>query len=85
MEKMLPIVMGEVIRELRKEKKLKLRDLSASSGIALGYLSEIERGDKDISSRKLYKLLGSLEMPLVNFLLLVAVKMDRIEKETLNK
>jgi transcriptional regulator with XRE-family HTH domain len=41
---------GEVIREARLERKMTLRDLSLVSSVALGYLSELERGQKEASS-----------------------------------
>jgi transcriptional regulator with XRE-family HTH domain len=41
---------GEVIREARLERKMTLRDLSSVSSVALGYLSELERGQKEASS-----------------------------------
>lgn len=41
---------GEVVREARLERKMTLRELSSVSSVALGYLSEIERGQKEASS-----------------------------------
>jgi hypothetical protein len=45
--------LGEVLHDLRKEKKLTLRATSALSTISMGYLSEVERGRKEISSELL--------------------------------
>jgi transcriptional regulator with XRE-family HTH domain len=70
-------LMGEVLREIRKGKKLTLRELSNASGVALGYLSEIERAEKDASSQTLSRLLFSLDISLIDFLLLVAEKAER--------
>jgi transcriptional regulator with XRE-family HTH domain len=42
--------LGEVLRTARLEQGLTLRTVSAKSNIALGYLSEVERGHKEISS-----------------------------------
>lgn len=42
--------LGHIIREERIDQKLTLRKLSASARIALGYLSEVERGQKEASS-----------------------------------
>lgn len=67
-------LMGEVLRELRKEKNITLRELSNASGVALGYVSEIERAEKDASSQTLSRLLISLDISLIDFLLLVAEK-----------
>lgn len=45
--------LGEVIRERRKELGYTLRKLSEQGIIALGYLSEVERGQKEVSSELL--------------------------------
>jgi transcriptional regulator with XRE-family HTH domain len=42
--------LGEVLRERRKELGYTLRRVSNTGIIALGYLSEVERGHKEISS-----------------------------------
>lgn len=45
--------LGDVLREERLAKKLNLREVSNLGCIALGYLSEVERGQKEISSELL--------------------------------
>lgn len=40
---------GDTLRRIRTEQGLTLRDVSAQSYIALGYLSEVERGHKQAS------------------------------------
>ena len=45
--------LGEVLRELRTEKGWTLRITAQKSTLALGYLSEIERGQKEVSSELL--------------------------------
>jgi transcriptional regulator with XRE-family HTH domain len=42
--------LGEVLRTARQEQGLTLRQTSSYARIALGYLSEVERGHKEISS-----------------------------------
>jgi transcriptional regulator with XRE-family HTH domain len=42
--------LGEVIRETRHELGLNLREVSQLGSVALGYLSEVERGHKEVSS-----------------------------------
>lgn len=56
--------LGEVLRELRLEKKFTLRQLSVKAGVSLGYLSEIERGSKEISSELLSSIAKAIEVPL---------------------
>jgi transcriptional regulator with XRE-family HTH domain len=45
--------LGDVLREERLSKNLNLREVSSLGCIALGYLSEVERGQKEISSELL--------------------------------
>jgi transcriptional regulator with XRE-family HTH domain len=41
-----------------------LRDVSTSARVSLGYLSEVERGQKEASSELLAAICGALEVPL---------------------
>jgi transcriptional regulator with XRE-family HTH domain len=41
---------GQILREQREQSKLSMREVAQNAGIALGYLSEIERGVKEPSS-----------------------------------
>lgn len=51
---------GHVLRELRTEKGLTLRDVAAASHVSLSYLSEIERGQKEASSEMLTAITSGL-------------------------
>lgn len=53
--------LGEVLRQARLDKQLTLRQVSAKACMALGYLSEIERGHKELSSELLTNLARSLD------------------------
>lgn len=55
---------GEIIRELRLERNITLRILSQRSNVALGYLSEIERGHKEASSSVMNAIASGLRVPL---------------------
>jgi transcriptional regulator with XRE-family HTH domain len=46
------------------EKGMTLRDLSVKSHTSLGYLSEVERGSKEVSSTVLDSIAQGLEVPL---------------------
>lgn len=48
--------LGEILREERLSQKMTLRMVAEQSTLALGYLSEIERGQKEISSDLLESL-----------------------------
>ena len=44
---------GHVLRELRTRDRRTLREVSEKAGVSLGYLSEVERGQKEASSELL--------------------------------
>lgn len=60
---------GEVLRARRVSKGLTLRDVSARARVSLGYISEVERGQKEPSSELLAALAGALDVPLSKVLL----------------
>lgn len=60
----LATAIGDSIRTARMEKSMTLRDLSAKSHISLGYLSEVERGTKEVSSVVLDCVAQGLGLPL---------------------
>jgi transcriptional regulator with XRE-family HTH domain len=59
---------GQRIKELRSRRNWKLADLSASSGVSVGSLSEIERGLANPSFMTLVKIAHSLGVPVVALL-----------------
>jgi len=69
-------LVGEVLRARRVAKGLTLRDVSATARVSLGYISEIERGQKEPSSELLAALAGALEVPLSKVLLDVSALME---------
>lgn len=56
--------LGDVLRERRRAQGRTLREVSASASVSLGYLSEIERGEKEASSELLASLCSALDAPL---------------------
>jgi transcriptional regulator with XRE-family HTH domain len=60
---------GEVLRARRLAAGLTLRDVSAKARVSLGYISEIERGQKEPSSELLAALTTALDVPLSQVLL----------------
>ncbi|QCX27764.1 helix-turn-helix domain-containing protein [Nocardioides jishulii] len=56
--------LGEVLRATRMERGLTLREVSAEARVSLGYISEIERGQKEASSELLASLCAALDVPL---------------------
>ena len=62
-------LVGEVLRARRIAQGLTLRDVSARARVSLGYISEVERGQKEPSSELLAALAGAIDVPLSRLLL----------------
>lgn len=61
-------LLGDVLRTRRMHQGMTLRDVSATARVSLGYISEIERGQKEASSELLSSLCVALEVPLSDVL-----------------
>ncbi|HWH60797.1 MAG TPA: cupin domain-containing protein [Terriglobales bacterium] len=59
--------MGKQLRELRRRRKLSLRALSRSTGVAVSFLSAVEQGKNNVSVAKLKTILDSLNVGLSMF------------------
>jgi transcriptional regulator with XRE-family HTH domain len=55
---------GDVLRDFRIQKGQTLRQVAGRASVALGYLSELERGQKEASSEILAAVAEALEVPL---------------------
>ena len=55
---------GDVLRTLRQNQHRTLREVSSQAQVSLGYLSEVERGQKEASSELLEAITGALRVPL---------------------
>ena len=55
---------GEVLRDVRQRQNRTLREVSHSARVSLGYLSEVERGQKEASSELLASICQALDAPL---------------------
>lgn len=62
-------LLGDVLRARRVAQGLTLRDVSERARISLGYISEVERGQKEASSELLASLTQALEVPLSQVML----------------
>lgn len=71
--------LGEVLREYRQRQGRTLREVSSDARVSLGYLSEVERGQKEASSELLSSICRALNVPLSHVLRLVADRIDLIE------
>lgn len=61
-------VIGDELRRRRQDQGRTLRDVSAAAAVSLGYLSEVERGQKEASSELLAAICGALDVPLSDVL-----------------
>ncbi len=57
-------LLGDVLRRLRLRQGRTLREVSAAARVSLGYLSEVERGQKEASSELLSAICTALGTPL---------------------
>ncbi len=57
-------LLGDALRRLRLRQGRTLREVSASARVSLGYLSEVERGQKEASSELLAAICAALGIPL---------------------
>jgi transcriptional regulator with XRE-family HTH domain len=61
-------LLGDVLRRLRQRQGRTLREVSAAARVSLGYLSEVERGQKEASSELLAAICSALNTPLSHVL-----------------
>jgi transcriptional regulator with XRE-family HTH domain len=57
-------LLGDVLRERRRDQGRTLREVSGAARVSLGYLSEVERGQKEASSELLGSICEALDVPL---------------------
>src|SRR5688500_18598714 len=57
-------VIGDTLRSQRLSQHRALREGSTGANVSLGYLSEIERGQKEASSELLASICDALDVPL---------------------
>jgi transcriptional regulator with XRE-family HTH domain len=75
-------VIGENLKAERISQNRTLRDVSATAFMSLGYLSELERGIKEVSSEMLEPICKALGITVPELLIRVASDMelfDRVE------
>src|SRR5215469_3326298 len=73
-------VVGETLRGLRLRQRRTLREVSSSARVSLGYLSEVERGQKEPSSELLASICGALDVELSELFREVTDTLRREEK-----
>ncbi|HEY9315599.1 MULTISPECIES: helix-turn-helix domain-containing protein [Nocardiaceae] len=61
--------LGGSLRRVRMDQGRTLREVSTSARVSLGYLSEVERGQKEASSELLAAICDALEVEIADVLL----------------
>lgn len=74
----LRVALGETLRDLRLDQNRTLRYVSGKADVALGYLSEVERGHKEASSEILESLTNTLGISMADFLILTALRLNGV-------
>lgn len=72
--------LGHVLRMQRNRQGRTLREISLSARVSLGYLSEVERGQKEASSELMAAICSALGQPQSRVVALVAEQMANSEK-----
>lgn len=76
---LLRVVIGEVLRNRRQQAGRTLREISKDAQVSLGYLSEIERGQKEASSELLASICAALDLSLSALLFDASLEISRSE------
>jgi len=70
---------GDVLRSARQQQGRTLREVSGAARVSLGYLSEVERGQKEASSELLSSICNALEVPMSTVLRAVSDRVAAVE------
>ena len=70
---------GSALRQARISQGRTLRDVAKGARVSLGYLSEVERGQKEPSSELLGAICGALNLPLSKLMFDVTKAVAQIE------
>ena len=76
---------GDVLREQRQTQHRTLREVSAAARVSLGYLSEVERGQKEASSELLASICGALDVPMSKVLSQVSERVAVAERVAVDR
>ncbi len=67
---------GETLRAERTERGLTLKQVAEGAHVSVSYLAEIERGEKDPSSRVLESIAAGLDIELSDLLVRIAAALE---------
>ncbi len=72
-------LLGDALRETRLRQQRTLREVSSAARVSLGYLSEVERGQKEASSELLASICRALGVRLADVLRDVSEELGTFE------
>ena len=72
-------LLGDALRRRRQTQGRTLREVSSGARVSLGYLSEVERGQKEASSELLASICDALDVELADLLAEVSLEMRLAE------
>ena len=75
---------GSSLRAARTEQSRTLRDVAREARVSLGYLSEVERGQKEASSELLNSICKALELSLLTVISDVSIAIRATEAPSLS-
>lgn len=75
-------VVGQIVRKLRKEKKISQDVLSGFAGIARTHLTMIESGSKQPNFETIWKIAVALDLRPSELVSLIETEIERRNKET---
>lgn len=74
---------GQQLRAARIQQSRTLRDVAREARVSLGYLSEVERGQKEASSELLAAICAALNLQVSSLLSGVSTQLAKAEKSAL--
>jgi len=74
--------LGNTLRGHRQSQRRTLRDVSGMARVSLGYLSEVERGQKEASSELLASICDALDLELADLLAEVSLELRGVRVGT---
>ena len=77
-------VVGQTLRDERTSQERTLRDVARAARVSLGYLSEVERGQKEASSELLSAICSALGLTLSNVISRVSLELKSQESAQLS-
>lgn len=75
---------GSTLRQARISQGRTLRDVAKSARVSLGYLSEVERGQKEASSELLNSICQALDLSLLTVISDVSLAIRATEAQSLS-